>query len=118
MASARGDFSFESGVIAAGALLEGHPGIDALVCANDAMALGALEAARRLNVAVPERLAVTGFDDVPQAAWGACPLTTVENPVAATACEALRLLARRIETPRAPAEVVRVPATLVARASA
>ncbi|MCP1316132.1 LacI family DNA-binding transcriptional regulator, partial [Halomonas sp. 707D7] len=70
VASARGDFSFESGVIAAGALLEGHPGIDALVCANDAMALGALEAARRLNVAVPERLAVTGFDDVPQAAWG------------------------------------------------
>ncbi len=50
---------------------------DAVFCANDALALGLLEAARSEGVSVPERLAVAGFDDVPSAAESHPPLTTL-----------------------------------------
>lgn len=118
VARGRGDFSLESGVEAATGLLTGGTRIDAIMCANDAMALGTLEAARRLAIHVPTTLAVTGFDDVPGAAWGPCPLTTVANPVGQTAREALRLLERRMAVPEAAVEVVRVMGALVLRESA
>ncbi|UYF99485.1 LacI family DNA-binding transcriptional regulator [Halomonas sp. GD1P12] len=118
VAHAQGDFSLESGVLAATELLRSKTAIDAIVCANDAMALGALEAARRLGIEVPRALAVTGFDDVPSAAFGLCPLTTVTNPVKTTASEALRLLERRMATPAAAVNVVRVAGSLVVRDSA
>lgn len=50
---------------------------DAVFCANDALALGLLEAARAEGVAVPEALAVAGFDDVQSAAEAVPALTTV-----------------------------------------
>ncbi|WP_447554205.1 LacI family DNA-binding transcriptional regulator [Vreelandella sp. EE22] len=116
--TARGDFSWPSGVDAARTLLSVTPRIDAVVCANDAMALGVLETARRLGIRVPVELAVTGFDDVPAAAWGPCPLTTIVNPVEKTALEALRLLEQRILAPALKAEVVRVEGAMVVRESA
>ena len=51
-----------------------------MVCANDLIAIGALEAARAAGVALPADLAVIGFDDVDAASLVAPPLTTVVNP--------------------------------------
>jgi LacI family transcriptional regulator len=88
-------------------------------CANDLMALGALEAARELGVAVPERLAVVGFDDIEPAAYSTPPLTTVTNPAYETGLLAgvvlrERMAGRSSEPPR----TVTLPCRLVARASA
>jgi DNA-binding LacI/PurR family transcriptional regulator len=43
------------------------------------MALGALQAARRLGLRVPEELGIVGFDDIPEAAYFYPPLTTVHQ---------------------------------------
>ncbi len=114
-----GDFSFEGGLAAARALLEQPQRPDALLCANDAMALGALTAARELlQLRVPEELAIFGFDDVPMAAWPGFALSTVRNPVEEKArliCERTRL---RSLTPHCEALNARLAMPLVLRSTA
>lgn len=58
-------------------LLDASPRPTAVFCANDALALGVLDAARAASVAVPGALAVAGFDDVEGAVEAVPPLTTV-----------------------------------------
>src|SRR5581483_10191944 len=53
----------------------------AIVCANDQTALGVMSALRDHAVAVPEQVAVTGFDDVPLARHLHTTLTTVRQPI-------------------------------------
>jgi LacI family transcriptional regulator, galactose operon repressor len=52
----------------------------ALLCANDLMAIGALEHCRSAGIAVPGDLSIVGFDDVPVAALITPKLTTVRQP--------------------------------------
>lgn len=55
---------------------------DVLVCENDALAMGAMDAIRyELGLRVPEDIAVTGFDDVPQASSPHYELTTYRQPL-------------------------------------
>lgn len=66
---------------------------DALVCENDILALGAIDAARyRLGLPVPAGLAVTGFDDIPLAAAPGYRLTTYRQPITAMAEALVRIL--------------------------
>jgi DNA-binding LacI/PurR family transcriptional regulator len=65
---------------------------DAIVCANDQMAIGALEALAELRVRVPEDVAVVGFDDIEEARFTSPPLTTVRQPLYEQGREAVRLL--------------------------
>jgi len=53
---------------------------DAVFCANDLMAIGAMDAARELGLRIPEDVALAGFDDIDAAALVTPPLTTVVNP--------------------------------------
>ncbi|MDO5693104.1 MAG: LacI family DNA-binding transcriptional regulator [Pseudomonadota bacterium] len=57
-----------------------HPGVDAIFFCNDDLAQGALLAARRLDIAVPKRLAVAGFNDLAGGDQFWPPLTTVRTP--------------------------------------
>lgn len=70
-----GDFSEEAGARAVAALRAAGDPFDAIVAANDMMALGALLALRDAGTDVPGEVAVTGFDDVPLARY--LSLTTV-----------------------------------------
>ncbi|MFN4128432.1 MAG: LacI family DNA-binding transcriptional regulator [Paracoccaceae bacterium] len=55
---------------------------DVLVCENDILAIGAMDAIRfRLGLRVPQDVAVTGFDDIPLAASPAYALTTFHQPI-------------------------------------
>ncbi len=55
---------------------------DVLVCENDALAMGAIDAIRyELGLSVPNDIAITGFDDVPQAASPHYELTTYRQPL-------------------------------------
>lgn len=74
-----GDWNPPSGDIGLHALLDRDPQIDAVFVSNDQMALGALQAARRLSLRIPEDLGVVGFDDIPEAAYFYPPLTTVRQ---------------------------------------
>lgn len=78
----QGNFSYESGRMAALSMMDSHPRLDAIYACNDAMALGAMDAIRfDRGAKVPDDIAVIGFDDVPVAAWGAYRLTTIHQPV-------------------------------------
>ncbi|MBZ5738633.1 LacI family DNA-binding transcriptional regulator [Nocardioides mangrovi] len=76
---ARGDFGQASGEQAMHALLDRVPDLDAVFCANDLMAAGALRALSDAGRRVPEDVAVVGFEDAPIAASTTPPLTTVHQ---------------------------------------
>jgi DNA-binding LacI/PurR family transcriptional regulator len=61
--------------------MSGAPPPDAIFCFNDEMALGALQAATEMKLAVPEDVALIGFDDIPLASWPTFALTTISNPI-------------------------------------
>ena len=74
-----GDWNPPSGDVGLHALLDRDPEIDAVFVSNDQMALGALQAARRLGLSIPENLGIVGFDDIPEAAYFYPPLTTIRQ---------------------------------------
>jgi LacI family transcriptional regulator len=69
----------------------------AIFCGNDVIALGALDAARRRDLAVPEQLSIVGFDDISLAGWESFRLTTVRQPLAQMAHAAVQALIRRVD---------------------
>jgi LacI family transcriptional regulator len=87
-----GDWSPASGVAAMHALLERIPDLDAVVAGNDRMALGAMHALRARGLRIPDDVAVTGFDDIDEAAWLSPPLTSVAQPLAEMGRQAVRLV--------------------------
>ncbi len=91
-----GDFSFRSGVEAAVRLLSdprNRP--TAIFASNDDMAAGVVSVAGRMNLAVPEELAVCGFDDTPLAQILWPKLTTVAQPIHDMGRKAAELLVDR-----------------------
>ena len=88
-----GDFLIESGRRAVETLFgqrDHRP--DAIVTANDQMAVGVLEALAARRIRVPEEIAVVGFDDIEEARFTSPPLTTVRQPLYEQGREAVRLL--------------------------
>lgn len=88
-----GEYSVEWGERAVGMLVESGQLPDALVCADDLIALGAVRACRTRGIAVPARMQVTGFDNIEFTRLAEPPLTTVDQPTRRIADEAVRLLA-------------------------
>lgn len=108
------DFDRDSGAAAAAALLDADPGLTALAVLNDTMAIGALAAARQRGLAVPDRLSIIGFDDMPIAQDLIPALTTVKLPLVEIGAAAMRLaLTDGGGSPR----TMRFDAELVRRAS-
>ncbi len=101
-----GDYSYESG---ANGLLDLKDRMgklpDAIICANDVMAIGCLDAARhQLGVKVPDDLSVVGFDGVGPAQWESYDLTTVRQPVRRMTEAAVSMILERVEHPELPPE--------------
>lgn len=112
-----GDFDRVTGMHAVRALLdERRVAFDALVGANDYMALYAMQELRHRGVRVPEDVAVAGFDDIADAAAAEVPLSTVRQPLEQMGSEAVRLLVAVLRGAQGP-EVVTVPALPVLRRS-
>ena len=64
-----GDWGVASGESGLRALLQRYPEMDAVFVGNDQMALGAMKAARQLNLRIPQDLAMVGYDDRPEAEY-------------------------------------------------
>jgi LacI family transcriptional regulator len=90
---------------------------DAVVCANDQMAIGVMRELQAAGIRVPADTAVTGFDDIYLGALLSPPLTTVHQPLQRLGERACELLLERIADPSLPRRVERLPATVVARES-
>lgn len=95
----------------------GKPLPDALFCANDLMAIGALQALRERGLCVPDDIALVGFDDLPLAEAVDPPLTTVAQPIQEMAETAVRLVMRLIQGEELDVHRVVLEAHLVVRAS-
>jgi len=100
--SAEGDWTPRSGYEAAHALLDDGTQFTALVVANDQMALGAMAALRERGLSVPEDVSIVGFDDIPEAAYFAPPLTTVRQNFAALGEQSVEYLMALIDNPGTP----------------
>jgi DNA-binding LacI/PurR family transcriptional regulator len=111
----RGDWTPRSGWELGKNLLE-IPELSAVFVANDQMALGLLRRLREAGREVPRDLSVVGFDDIPEAAYFAPPLTTIRQDFAELGRRCLRILLGRIEGEPVPKGVV-VAAELVVRDS-
>jgi LacI family transcriptional regulator len=72
----------------------------AILCHNDEVATGALNAAYRLGYSVPGQLSIVGFDGTPLAEFTTPPLTTVRLPFAEMASAAVDLMVQRLEEPQ------------------
>lgn len=78
---------------------------DAIVCANDTMAIGCIDTLRHeYDVKVPDDIAIVGFDGVSPARWASYEVTTVVQPVERMVEAAVTMLLERIEDPESPAE--------------
>ncbi|MEL7485621.1 MAG: LacI family DNA-binding transcriptional regulator [Pseudomonadota bacterium] len=101
-----GDYSYESGVSLADALMQtASDRPDAVICANDVMAIGALDAFRvNHGLEAPTDISVVGFDGVGPSSWKSYNLTTVRQPVRRMTEAAVSMLMSIIEEPGAPQE--------------
>jgi DNA-binding LacI/PurR family transcriptional regulator len=91
----RAMFSLEGGQAAAARLV--RRGITGIICASDPLALGAVRAARREGLRVPDDISVVGYDD---SAFMNCtepPLTTMRQPIEAMGRAAVELLVTQIQ---------------------
>ncbi len=75
-----GDYQQESGQRIAAELLAADPRPTALICANDLLAIGAMEHCREVGLRVPEDVSIVGFDDLPLSRLLTPRLTSVSQP--------------------------------------
>jgi DNA-binding LacI/PurR family transcriptional regulator len=108
-------FSMEGGGAAMSRLLA--RGVTGVVCASDALALGAIRTARRRGVAVPEDVSVIGFDDSTYMSVVEAPLTTIRQPVRAMGAAAVKLLDAQINGLAVPGEELLLEPELIVRGS-
>ncbi|ACQ81813.1 transcriptional regulator, LacI family [Beutenbergia cavernae DSM 12333] len=113
----RAGFSVASGHTAAHQVLGETARPDVLVCANDEVALGAIDAAEELGLTVGRDVAVTGWDDIMAAQFSRPGLTTVRQPMRRLGAVAAELLDERLRDPSTPARSDVLPARLVVRPS-
>lgn len=114
-----GGFDHDSGSAALRKLLAGSVRPDAVICANDLMAIGAIDAARHeFGLSLPADLSIVGFDGVGPAAWPSYCLTTIRQPVRRMTNAAVAMLMERVEDPSLPHEVRSFAGVLIRGGSA
>jgi LacI family transcriptional regulator len=112
----RGDWTRPSGQEAMHRLMRLTSRPDAVFCANDLMAIGALDAARELGLRVPDDIRIVGFDDIEAAALVSPALTTIANPAYETGRAAGNLVLDRLQHRHAgPRRTVTLPCRLIVR---
>lgn len=112
-----GHYSFEGAQQATRALFAGADRPDAVFVANDHMAIAAMDVLRfELGLRVPQDVSVIGFDDVPQAAWGAYQLSTVVQSVEEMVDATVALLHEQMQGEVRPRNVV-IPCRVLERQS-
>jgi LacI family transcriptional regulator len=98
-------------------LLQSGARFSAVVCANDAAAIGAIRALREAGRRVPEDVSVVGFDDIDLAEHLSPPLTTVRIHKRAIGVTAVKRLIERARDPEAMPVTILLPTELVTRGS-
>lgn len=98
----RGDFSLESGTVAARKLVEMEDRPTAVFCASDMIAFGLIFELEKLGLKVPQDISVVGFDDIEMAAFSRPSLTTIRQNRTLLGARAAEHLSERLLTGAAP----------------
>ncbi|MBN1698294.1 MAG: substrate-binding domain-containing protein [Spirochaetales bacterium] len=113
----QGDFLEDSGKQAVDTLMNTLKGnVDAIVAANDSMAIGVLEALQARGISVPKDIIVTGYDNIRESQNYTPPLTTVNQPIYTLGQKALQLIAGIVGNEKTPPNIV-LPSHAVIRQS-
>jgi len=115
--TSQGLFSVASGEEAGQQILAAGDLPEAIVCANDQMAIGVLQALAKAGRKVPDDVAVVGFDDIFPGSLCDPPLTTVHQPMRLLGERACTRLLDRIANPELRPRVELLPTELVIRSS-
>ena len=107
--------SEDEGFAAIEKLLGAGVSFDAVFAGSDLIAIGAMRALAERGIAVPQKVAVVGFDNIPAAALTTPPLTTIVQDTARAAEALVEALAEYINTGEARGSVL--PARLILRNS-
>lgn len=107
----------ETAAVVGVSYVQAHPETTAIFCANDAVAVALLQAARLAGIAVPDRLSVVGFDDIDLAGCVSPGLTTMSVDKVGMGRIAVTLLAHRLELGKECVTQTLVRPTLVLRES-
>ena len=111
------EFGFEGGQSGACQLFGRCPGITGLFCINDAMALGAIDAANALGRRCPTDLSVIGFGDSPEGRHWRPKLTTFELSSGRVATGAIQLIVDQQLHRRNEPKTILIPEELIVRES-
>ena len=119
LATVEADYLYDGGHQATLSLMSNGVTPDAIFCANDLMAMGAMDALRLVKkLRVPEDVLVAGVDDIPTAAWSSYDLTTVVQDAKSMVEQAIDLLrAAMTQQVEANGSRLTLPVALVARGS-
>jgi LacI family transcriptional regulator len=112
-----GDFYEPSGFAAMERLLALDNPPDAVFCASDMMAVGAIRAAKAAGLKVPEDVATVGFDDTPFAAAFSPAITTIRQDKVGLGRAAGEQLMALIDDPKTTPPKLTLPVELVVRES-
>ena len=113
---ARGDFGYDSGVVATNKLLDLASRPTAIIASSDQMTLAALDTATKRGLSVPRDISLISFDNTPVVRFTTPQLTAIDQPIAATFSKAVELLIEHGNETVAP-QPVRVEGCLVERGS-
>jgi len=114
-----GHYRYDTAAEATRRLLSRPEPPDAIFCANDHMAVAALEVARHeFRLKVPRMVSIVGFDDTKPAAWPSLSLTSFAQPLQPMVDATVALVCGMIEDPAMPTRHEVVRGELVLRGSA
>lgn len=112
------EFTHQGGYSGCIHLLRGKRPPSAIFCANDVIAIGALDAASKMEVSVPGDVSIIGVDDIPMASWAMISLTTIRQPIDQIGSMAARLIAEEVRAREAvPVTHQIFPTSLIKRST-
>jgi len=110
-----GEVSVEGGITLATQLLRQNPRPRSIFAMSDLQAIGAIKAARKLGLRVPEDIAILGFDDIEAADY--MELTTISQSLKESGRLAAELLIGRIREPQRPLQNIQLRVSVIERAT-
>ncbi len=111
------DYGFSGGQSGFRMLHQRHPDLTAVFCINDGMALGAIEAARRVGMQTPLQFSAIGFGDSAEGRYWSPKLTTFSLECDRVAEKAIDVALEHRKGPHAEANSVLLPTLLLVRES-
>ena len=108
------DYDFNQGIAMTEELLEHFPDVDGIIACNDIVAISTYKVLHKLNIPVPEKVQLIGFDDISFATLLSPELTTISQPVKEMAEKAVELIVNNELTGMTGGKFI-FPVALVAR---